>query len=75
MTVVTYTTMIKGYVESMVEEFGIKSVVKEADNAFKLFKEMKGFGINPNAINYSAFLLGLCKDDKMMDAHTILKEM
>nr|GEW48824.1 pentatricopeptide repeat-containing protein At2g37230 [Tanacetum cinerariifolium] len=74
-TVVTYTTMIKGYVENMIEDFGIKSIVKDADNALKLFEEMKGFGIKPNAITYSALLPGLCKADKMTDAHNILKEM
>ncbi|PWA92812.1 Pentatricopeptide repeat-containing protein [Artemisia annua] len=71
-TVVTYTTMIKGHVEIMIEGFGM---VKDADNALKLFEEMKGLGIKPNAITYSALLTGLCKADKMTDAHNILNEM
>ncbi|KAE8734033.1 hypothetical protein F3Y22_tig00000778pilonHSYRG00016 [Hibiscus syriacus] len=63
-TVISYTTMIKGYV-----------AVGQVDVGLRLFEEMKCFGIKPNATTYSTILPGLCDAGKTNEAKTILKEM
>ena len=63
-TVISYTTMVKGYVS-----------VGQVDDGLRLFDEMKSFGIKPNDVTYTTLLPGLCDAEKMPETRSILKEM
>ncbi|KAJ8424248.1 hypothetical protein Cgig2_007174 [Carnegiea gigantea] len=63
-TVISYTTMIKGYVS-----------MGKVDDALRMVEEMKSFGIKPNAVTYTTLLPGDFEAMKMSEAQMILQEM
>ncbi|KAK6116794.1 hypothetical protein DH2020_049424 [Rehmannia glutinosa] len=58
---VTYTTMIKGFVE--------KGMAMEA---LRVFNRMDDFGVKPNKVTFTAMLDGLCKEGHVEEACKII---
>ncbi|KAJ0028183.1 hypothetical protein Pint_35639 [Pistacia integerrima] len=59
----------------MAKRYFNKMLVERADDALRLFEEMKSFDIKPNAVTYTVLLPGLCDAGKLAEAQNMLKEM
>jgi len=61
---ITFNTLIKGY-----------SMNRDMENAFRVFEDMKGFGLKPNDVTYNSLIDTCVRSSDMDRAWTLFSEM